>query len=83
LTKATAEAVLEQLTTLVVDLALVDVALPAINGIDLAVTLHKQYPGQPRLTLFDLNRINYVGCAFTAAGQGICRQEQSTGYRGG
>jgi DNA-binding NarL/FixJ family response regulator len=66
----TAEAALEQLSTLKVDLVLVDVALPAMNGIDLVEALHKQYPALPCLMLSGHNGIDYVGRALAAGAKG-------------
>jgi DNA-binding NarL/FixJ family response regulator len=66
----TAEAALERLRTLLIDLVLVDVALPGMNGIDLVATLHKQYPELPCLILSGHNEIAYVGRAIAAGAKG-------------
>ncbi len=66
----TAEAALEQLNRLVVDLVLVDVALPAMNGIDLVATLHQQYPELSCLVLSGHDEIDYVRQALAAGAKG-------------
>lgn len=66
----TAEAALEQLETLVVDLVLVDVALPAMSGIDLVAIVHKRYPELPCLMLSGHNEIDYVRRALAAGAKG-------------
>jgi DNA-binding NarL/FixJ family response regulator len=66
----TAEAALKQLETLVVDLVLVDVALPAMSGIDLVAIVHKRYPELPCLMLSGHNEIDYVRRALAAGAKG-------------
>ena len=65
-----AEAALEELRRSVVDLALIDVALPGINGIDLVVILRQQYPNLKCLMLSGHNEADYVGRALAAGAQG-------------
>jgi len=66
----TAEAALEELSNLEVDLVLVDVALPTMNGIDLVGILQKQYPDLPCVMLSGHNGIDYVGRALAAGARG-------------
>src|SRR5688500_781593 len=67
---STAEAALIQLSHLAVDLVLVDVALPGMNGIELIATLRKQYPELPCLIVSGHNEGNYVRRAFAAGAKG-------------
>lgn len=46
-----AEEALEQLPNLKVDLALVDVSLPKMNGIQLVALIHEQFPDLPCLVI--------------------------------
>ncbi|MCC6454020.1 MAG: response regulator transcription factor [Caldilineaceae bacterium] len=66
----TAEAAIEQLRHLAVDLVLVDVSLPAMNGIDLVAFLRKQYPTLPCLMLSGHNESHYVRRALAAGAKG-------------
>jgi DNA-binding NarL/FixJ family response regulator len=66
----TAEAALEQLVHLKVDLVLVDVSLPAMNGIDLVAILRKQQPDLPCLMLSGHNESDYVRRALAAGAKG-------------
>lgn len=65
-----AEAALEKLSHLAVDLVLVDVALPGMNGIELIATLRKQYPELPCLIVSGHNEGNYIRRALTAGAKG-------------
>lgn len=65
-----AEAAIEQLPDLKVDLALVDVSLPGMNGIDLVALLRKQYPALPCLMLSGHNESDYVRRALAAGAKG-------------
>ena len=65
-----AEAALEYLRITRVDLALVDVALPAMNGIDLVAILSKRYPELPCLMLSGHNEADYVRRALAAGAKG-------------
>ena len=69
-----AEEALEEIGNLVVDhgldLVLVDVALPSINGIDLVKILHKRYPALPCIILSGHSGINYVERALAAGARG-------------
>jgi DNA-binding NarL/FixJ family response regulator len=66
----TAEAALEQLQQVVVDLVLVDVALPGMNGIDLVATLRKSYPELPCLMLSGHSELDYIRRSLTAGARG-------------
>lgn len=65
-----AEAALEQLPQLTVDLVLVDVSLPIMNGIELVAALHKQYPNLPCLMLSGHDEGDYVRRALAAGAKG-------------
>jgi DNA-binding NarL/FixJ family response regulator len=65
-----AEAALDLLPTVAIDLLLVDVALPGMNGIDLVGVVHKKYPQLPCLMLSAHNEIDYVGRALAAGARG-------------
>lgn len=65
-----AEAALEQLSRLNVDLVLVDVALPSMNGIDLVAILQKQYPELPCLMLSGHSERYYVTRALAVGAKG-------------
>jgi DNA-binding NarL/FixJ family response regulator len=66
----TAEAALEELTHQTVDLVLVDVSLPAMNGIELVTILHKQSPELPCLMLSGHKERSYVDRALAAGAKG-------------
>jgi DNA-binding NarL/FixJ family response regulator len=65
-----AEAAREQMRHLHVDLLLVDVSLPGMNGIDLVAMLHKQYPETPCLMLSGHSERDYVRRALDAGAKG-------------
>jgi len=65
-----AENALDQLRHLTVDIVLVDIALPAMNGIDLVATLHKKYPNLPCLILSGHNEVTYIRRALEAGAKG-------------
>jgi DNA-binding NarL/FixJ family response regulator len=66
----TAEAAITQLRQVAVDLVLVDVSLPAMNGIELVAFLRKQYPELPCLMLSGHNESDYVRRALAAGAKG-------------
>lgn len=66
----TAEAAIEKLSHLAVDLVLVDVALPGMNGIELIATLRRQHPELPCLIVSGHNEGNYVRRALAAGAKG-------------
>jgi len=65
-----AEAALEQLQCLMVELVLIDVSLPGINGIDLVALLRKQYPDLKCLMLSGHNEPYYVSRALAVGANG-------------
>jgi len=65
-----AEAALEEVQRLTVDLVLIDVSLPGINGIDLVALLRKQYRDLKCLMLSGHNEASYVGRALAAGANG-------------
>lgn len=69
-TVPTAEAALEQLPHLVVDLVLVDVSLPAMNGIELVAHLQEHFFHLPCLMLSGHREPAYVRRALAAGARG-------------
>jgi DNA-binding NarL/FixJ family response regulator len=65
-----AEAALEELRHTVVDLVLIDVALPGINGIDLVARLRQHYPDLKSIMLSGHNEADYVARALAAGAKG-------------
>jgi len=65
-----AEAALEQLSNMKVDVLLVDVSLPGMNGIDLVAIVHRQHPNLPCLMLSGHNEANYVRRALAVGASG-------------
>jgi DNA-binding NarL/FixJ family response regulator len=64
------ELALEQLRQSMVDLILVDVALPGMNGIDLVAVIHNLYPQLPCLMLSGHYETDYVRRALDAGAKG-------------
>ena len=71
----TAEAALEQLPRLAVDLALVDVSLPAMSGIELVSTIHQAYPDLRCIMLSGHHEHDYVRRALAVGAQGYVLKE--------
>jgi DNA-binding NarL/FixJ family response regulator len=65
-----AEAALERLPNLQVDLALVDVVLPHTSGIDLVSRIHEKYPGLPCLMISGRSTSQYVKRSLAAGARG-------------
>jgi DNA-binding NarL/FixJ family response regulator len=65
-----AEAALEILPTLSIDLALVDVSLPGMSGIELVAILREQYPHLPCLMLSGHKEPDYIQRALAAGAKG-------------
>jgi len=66
----TAEAALEQLPGLTVDIVLVDVSLPNMSGLEFVATLHNQMPQLPCLMFSGHSEIDYVTRALAAGAKG-------------
>jgi DNA-binding NarL/FixJ family response regulator len=66
----TAELALVELQQHAVDLALVDVALPGMSGIDLVATLREKYPRLPCLILSAHGEVDYVRRALAVGAKG-------------
>ena len=72
---STAEAALEQLPRLAVDLALVDVSLPAMSGIELVSAIHQAYPDLRCIMLSGHHEHDYVRRALAVGAQGYVLKE--------
>jgi DNA-binding NarL/FixJ family response regulator len=72
---STAEAALEQLPCLAVDLALVDVSLPAMSGIELVSAIHQAYPDLRCIMLSGHHEHDYVRRALAVGAQGYVLKE--------
>jgi DNA-binding NarL/FixJ family response regulator len=66
----TGEEALALLPELNVDLALIDVSLPGINGIDLVARLRRQYPALPCIVLSGHHEAVYVRRAMAVGARG-------------
>ncbi len=71
----TAEAALEQLPQLTVDLVLVDVSLPAMSGIELVAAIRRQHPDLRCIMLSGHHERDYVRRALAAGAQGYVLKE--------
>lgn len=69
-TAASAEAALAQISELAVDLALIDVSLPGMNGIELVAVLHERLPNLCCLVLSGHTELDYVRRALDAGARG-------------
>src|SRR5262245_46713193 len=69
-TAASAEEALELLANASVDLVLIDVGLPGMNGIELVKILHNQKPEMPCLMLSGYERLEFVKQALDAGAKG-------------
>ncbi len=65
-----AEAALEMLPRLTVDLVIVDVSLPGMSGIELVAMLREQYPTLPCLMLSGNKQAHYIQNALAAGAKG-------------
>ena len=72
---ATAEAALEQLPRLAVDLVLVDVSLPTMSGIELVSAIHQSYPDLRCIMLSGHHELDYVRRALAVGAQGYVLKE--------
>ena len=73
----TAEKALQELPQQEVDLVLVDVALPEMNGISLVALLHEEYPDLPCLMLSGHALAHYVDRALRAGARGYVLKDNS------
>lgn len=71
----TAEAALEQLPRLAVDLVLVDVSLPTMSGIELVSAIHQAHPDLRCIMLSGHHELDYVRRALSAGAQGYVLKE--------
>lgn len=73
----TAERALQELPEHELDLVLVDVALPEMNGISLVAMLHEEYPDLPCLMLSGHALAHYVNRALQAGARGYVLKDNS------
>ena len=73
----TAERALQELPSHEFDLALVDVALPEMNGISLVALLHEEYSDLPCLMLSGHALAHYVNRALRAGARGYVLKDNS------
>ena len=73
----TAERALQELPEHELDLVLVDVALPEMNGISLVALLHQEYPELPCLMLSGHALAHYVNRALQAGARGYVLKDNS------
>lgn len=79
----TAEAALEQLSELNIDLALVDVSLPGTTGIELVSMIHERYPSLPCIMLSGYTATHYVNHALAAGARGYVVKDDISELIGG
>lgn len=75
----TAEKALQLLPNLVLDLLLVDVSLPKMNGIDLVAQLSQLYPHMPCLLISGHMSSLYVKRGLDAGARGYAIKDNATG----
>ena len=71
----TGKEALARLTELVVDIALVDVSLPTMSGIDLVAILSEKYPDLPCMMLSGHRRHTYVKRSLDAGARGYVTKD--------
>jgi DNA-binding NarL/FixJ family response regulator len=76
---SSAEQALEKLPGLAVDLVLVDVSLPRMNGIDLVAIIRVEYPGLPCLMLSGHASAQYVDRSLEAGARGYVLKDDVSG----
>lgn len=74
-----AEKALEQIPNLKVDLVLVDISLPQMNGINLVGELHKKYPDLPCIVLSGHLSSDYARRAMDAGARGYVVKDNPVG----
>jgi DNA-binding NarL/FixJ family response regulator len=79
----TAEEALERLSELEVDLVLVDVSLPRVNGIHLVSRIHEQSPNLPCVMLSGHLSPEYVRRALDAGARGYMIKDNPAGILDG
>ncbi|MEZ4866445.1 MAG: response regulator transcription factor [Caldilineaceae bacterium] len=77
-TVTSAEAALEALPQTTVDLVLVDVSLPTIDGIELVAILQQRFPELPCLMLSGHDEPRYVRRALAAGARGYVMKNRPT-----
>lgn len=75
-TATSAEAALAQLPEVAVDLALIDVSLPQMSGIELVARLQEQHPDLLCLVLSGHDEPSYVQQALAAGARGYVQKDQ-------
>ena len=71
----TGEEALAMLPTLAVDVALIDLALPGINGIDTVVAIHRTRPELPCIILSAHREETYITQALSVGARGYITKE--------
>ena len=79
----TAEDALEKLADTQIDLVLVDVSLPRVNGIQLVGRIHEQYPELPCVMLSGHLSPEYVRRALDAGARGYMIKDNPAGILAG
>lgn len=75
----TAESALQKLKEIEVDIVLVDVSLPSMNGIDLVSKIHQLYPALPCMMLSGQNARQYVIRSLIAGARGYVIKDDIPG----
>ena len=75
----TAEKALERLAEAQVDLVLVDVSLPRVNGINLVAAIREKYPGLPCVMLSGHMSAEYARRALEAGARGYMIKDNPAG----
>jgi DNA-binding NarL/FixJ family response regulator len=73
------EDALKLLPHMAVDLVIVDVALPRMNGIDLVAAISKKYPGLPCMMLSAHAEAKYVDLSLAAGARGYVVKDDLAG----
>jgi DNA-binding NarL/FixJ family response regulator len=74
----TAEEAIERLPELAVDIALVDISLPGMSGLDLIALIARERPGVRCIALSGHREATYVRRALAAGARGYINKEQAT-----
>lgn len=73
---ATAEEALEQLSHIKVDIVLVDISLPGMNGIELVGRIRKKYPSLPCIMLSSHRTATFVRMALVQGASGYVTKDK-------